>query len=291
MKYEIWQGYWDDFKKVAVVVEKNDKVLFFGLNDKAEELYGKIGYGEKSYTPNDGQEYINALIDMFRFSSTVAIKKIQEIIILKHLPGKHDQKEHGRRGGGNINSSSVYFLDNNKMIHSEMKAACNQMNFWMKDRGRDNVFYECGVGLDKEGRIIKAKNLSEVDKLWREQIDKVSDNVLCGTDGGLDIQGFIQKDMHTLIHTHREQSVGLSIYDIASLYNHENFKEIMEIRPSGKFSYCIKGDKKISGKTLIGQWKRIEENEGKVKSFKEYNDRVKMICKSYGIKIIEGELK
>ncbi len=75
--YSILEREKGEFKEVGRVVERENKVFLVGFREEAEEFYSNLGFGEKVYTPKDGQRYIDALIEKFMFSSSIAIKLIE----------------------------------------------------------------------------------------------------------------------------------------------------------------------------------------------------------------------
>lgn len=74
--YSILKRIGREFKEAGRVVESDGHIILVGFNDVDEEFFSTIGYGEKGVTPKDGEEYIEALAQVFMFSSNVAVKEI-----------------------------------------------------------------------------------------------------------------------------------------------------------------------------------------------------------------------
>lgn len=67
------------FKEIGKIVEKNGKVFLVGFNKEDEKFFmERIGIGEKHYTPEDGSEYVDAVVDEFMFSSSIVVKLLED---------------------------------------------------------------------------------------------------------------------------------------------------------------------------------------------------------------------
>ena len=74
--YSVLEGYANKFKEVGRIVDTGKNIFLVGFDEEREKFYSEIGRGEKVYTPKD-KDYIKILTDVFRFSSSVAIKPIE----------------------------------------------------------------------------------------------------------------------------------------------------------------------------------------------------------------------
>lgn len=73
--YTVLRRAGNEFKEIGKIVKNGKHCVLVGFSKEDEEFFEEIGYGEESVKPKDGDLYIQALTDVFAFSSTIAIRK------------------------------------------------------------------------------------------------------------------------------------------------------------------------------------------------------------------------
>jgi hypothetical protein len=65
------------WKEIGKIIGSPDGkyLILSGFNEKDRKFFSEIGYGERSFKPSDGDEYIKALGDILAFSGRMALRK------------------------------------------------------------------------------------------------------------------------------------------------------------------------------------------------------------------------
>lgn len=63
------------YKKIGEILVKNGKVTIDFPSDHDRKFFGKIKFGTGTYSPEDGQEYIDSFLASFAHGSGYLIEK------------------------------------------------------------------------------------------------------------------------------------------------------------------------------------------------------------------------
>ncbi len=86
MKIKLYRG--KRYETIGTIYSKNDEVFLDFSDEKETEYFRNIQLNEKTYTPDDGFEYLKALIGKFSHSySILLVKEERDKEWLKRMKG------------------------------------------------------------------------------------------------------------------------------------------------------------------------------------------------------------